>query len=89
MTETTRRATSYAFPSARKAAAVFPVTASAANTHASVPAFRRISRETHHYRSALPDDGCVYMYRDGKEWTKCWLVAPDGTQLNWERLTMS
>ena len=65
---------------------MFPVTASAANTHASVPAFRRISRETHHYCSALPDDGCVYMYRDGKEWTERWLVAPDGTQLEWERL---
>ena len=44
------------------------------------------ANETHHYCSALPDDGCVYMYRDGKEWTERWLVAPDGTHLEWERL---
>ena len=36
--------------------------------------------------SAVADDGCVYMYRENDSHTERWLVAPDGTKLEWERL---
>jgi hypothetical protein len=45
------------------------------------------ANKSHHYISAVADDGCVYMYREGAECTDRWLVAQDGTQLEWERLS--
>jgi hypothetical protein len=44
------------------------------------------ANESQHYMSAVADDGCVYMYREGTDCTQRWLVAPDGTELEWERL---
>jgi hypothetical protein len=44
------------------------------------------ANECRHYMSAVADDGCVYMYRELEGCTERWLVAPDGTQLEWERL---
>jgi hypothetical protein len=39
-----------------------------------------------HYMSSVADDRCVYMYRENDGCTERWLVAPDGTKLEWERL---
>jgi hypothetical protein len=44
------------------------------------------ANECRHYLSAVADDGCVYMYRENNGWTQRWLVAPDGTELERERL---
>jgi hypothetical protein len=44
------------------------------------------ANEARHYMSGVADDGCVYMYRELEGCTDRWLVAPDGTQLEWERL---
>ena len=44
------------------------------------------ANESHHYMSAVADDRCVYMYREVEGCTERWLVAQDGTQLEWERL---
>jgi hypothetical protein len=44
------------------------------------------AHESHEHSPAQAASGCVFMYRERPGRTERWLVARDGTQLEWERL---
>jgi hypothetical protein len=42
------------------------------------------AHESHDY-GPTTSSGCIFMYREERAFTQRWLVAPDGTELEWER----